>query len=82
MRPAIKQARRLLATAACACLLCACAAPAQLPAMPCVAMRPAAPVLPSVPPHGIYAQAQTLLARDKLQAAYVRQLESLLDACM
>ena len=62
------------------CLLSACTA-APPPAMPCVTALPAAPSLPVVPPRGIFAQAQALLARDKLQAAYVRQLEALLQAC-
>ena len=74
MRP-----RRLLAPAL-LCLLSACAA-APPPAMPCVTALPVAPSLPAVPPRGIFAQAQALLARDKLQAAYVRQLEALLAAC-
>lgn len=65
-----------------ACLLNACAAPLPPPAMPCIAVRPVAPVLPRVPQQGIYAQAQALLARDKLQQAYARQLEALLDACI
>lgn len=63
------------------CLLSACAAVPPPPAMPCVTALPAAPSLPAVPPRGIYAQAQALLARDKLQSAYARQLEALLDAC-
>ncbi|WP_161781485.1 hypothetical protein OPV09_18970 [Janthinobacterium sp. TB1-E2] len=48
---------------------------------PCIATRPAAPVLPTVPSHGIFEQVQALLAREQLRAAHVRQLESLLDAC-
>ncbi|MEX0139900.1 hypothetical protein MRBLMS1_000667 [Massilia sp. LMS1-1-1.1] len=48
---------------------------------PCVATRPAAPVLPAVPSHGIFEQVQALLAREQLRAAHVRQLEALLDAC-
>ena len=74
MRP-----RRLLAPAL-LCLLSACAA-APPPAISCVTALPVAPSLPAVPPRGIFAQAQALLARDKLQAAYVRQLEALLAAC-
>ena len=64
------------------CLLSACTSTPQPLAISCIAARPAAPVLPVVPPRGIYAQSQALLARDKLQAAYARQLEALLDACM
>ena len=41
----------------------------------------AAPSLPVVPPRGIFTQAQALLARDKLQGPYARQLEALLEAC-
>lgn len=63
------------------CLLSACAGMPPPPAMPCVTALPAAPSLPLVPPRGIFAQAQALLARDKLQAAHVRQLEALLAAC-
>ena len=63
------------------CMLSACAS-APPPAMPCVAGRPVAPSLPAVPASGIFAQAQALLARDKLHAAYARQLEALLDACL
>ncbi|KAB8058043.1 hypothetical protein GCN74_17630 [Janthinobacterium sp. FT14W] len=72
------------------CLLGGCAAgrPAQdaaaetLPiAVPCKVARPSAPVLPAVPQHGIFAQAQALLAREQLRAAYVRQLEALVDGC-
>ncbi|NHQ89967.1 hypothetical protein [Janthinobacterium lividum] len=48
---------------------------------PCIATRPAAPVLPAVPAHGIFEQVQALLAREQLRAAHVRQLEILLDAC-
>lgn len=67
---------------ACLCLLSACAsASAPPPALPCIATRPVAPTLPVVPASGIFAQAQALLARDKLHAAYARQLEALLDAC-
>lgn len=72
--------RRLIG-AAVLCLLSACAAVPPPPAMPCVIALPAAPSLPAVPPRGIYAQAQALLARDKLQSAYARQLEALLHAC-
>ena len=72
------------------CLLGGCAAgrPAQdaatetLPiAVLCSVARPSAPVLPAVPQHGIFAQAQALLAREKLRAAYVRQLEALVEGC-
>lgn len=63
------------------CLLSACAGVPLPPAMPCVTALPAAPSLPLVPPRGIFAQAQALLARDKLQGAYARQLEALLAAC-
>lgn len=73
MRPALVMAL---------CLLSACTSTTQPLAMSCIAARPASPVLPVVPPRGIYAQAQALLARDKLQAAYARQLEALLGACM
>ncbi|MDN2713475.1 MULTISPECIES: hypothetical protein [unclassified Janthinobacterium] len=48
---------------------------------PCIATRPAAPALPTVPSHGIFEQVQALLAREQLRAAHVRQLETLLDAC-
>lgn len=62
------------------CLLSACAV-VPPPAVPCVTALPVAPSLPLVPPRGIFAQAQALLARDKLQGAYARQLEALLEAC-
>ena len=62
------------------CLLSACAS-APPPAMPCVAALPMAPALPVVPASGIFAQAQALVARDKLHVAYARQLEALLDTC-
>ncbi len=73
-----------------ACLLGGCAAgapardvaPEMLPiGMPCIVARPAAPGLPAVPSHGIFAQVQALLAREHLRAAYVRQLEALIDGC-
>ncbi|KKO63258.1 hypothetical protein VM94_03008 [Janthinobacterium sp. KBS0711] len=77
-----------LATLLLASLLTGCAAwaPAsQVEAWPvsapCIAKRPAAPVLPAVPAHGIFEQVQALLAREQLRAAHVRQLEILLDAC-
>jgi hypothetical protein len=58
------------------------AAAERLPiGVPCIVVRPAAPVLPAVPQHGIYAQAQALLAREHLRAAYVRQLEALMVGC-
>jgi len=87
VRPAGGLASRL-ATFLLASLLTGCAAwaPAsQVDAWPvsapCVATRPAAPVLPAVPSHGIFEQVQALLAREQLRAAHVRQLEALLDAC-
>jgi hypothetical protein len=69
-----------------ACMLAGCAARAPLPemlplAVPCISSRPIAPSLPVVPSSGIYPQAQALLAREKLRAAYQRELEALLDAC-
>lgn len=58
------------------------AAEERLPiGVPCIAVRPAAPVLPAVPQHGIFEQVQALLAREHLRAAYVRQLEALMDGC-
>ena len=58
------------------------AAAERLPiAVPCIAVRPAAPLLPAVPQHGIFAQVQALLAREQLRTAYVRQLEALMDGC-
>lgn len=63
------------------CLLSACAGVPPPPATPCATALPAAPSLPLVPPRGIFAQAQALLARDKLQGAYARQLEALLETC-
>ncbi|QYG07110.1 hypothetical protein [Janthinobacterium sp. PAMC25594] len=72
------------------CLLGGCAAGGprleaateRLPiAVPCIAVRPAAPLLPAVPQHGIFAQVQALLAREQLRTAYVRQLEALMDGC-
>lgn len=58
------------------------AAAERLPiGVPCIAVRPAAPVLPTVPQHGIFEQVQALLAREHLRAAYVRQLEALMDGC-
>ncbi|MBB5368715.1 MULTISPECIES: hypothetical protein [unclassified Janthinobacterium] len=70
-----------------ACMLSGCAAHVpmteMLPlAVPCISSRPTAPSLPAVPPSGIYPQAQALLAREKLRAAYERELEALLDACV
>ena len=69
-------------------LLSACAACAPAPKVelmpvsaPCITTRPTAPSLPAVPSHGIFGQAQALLAREQLRAAYARQLEMLLDAC-
>ncbi|MCX7290794.1 hypothetical protein [Janthinobacterium sp.] len=50
-------------------------------AVPCKVAHPSAPVLPAVPQHGIFAQAQALLAREQLRAAYVRQLEALVEGC-
>ena len=77
-----------LATLLLASLLTGCAAWAPASTLetwpvnaPCIATRPAAPVLPAVPSHGIFEQVQALLAREQLRAAHVRQLESLLDAC-
>ena len=95
MRPPRERAERhegglasRLATLLLASLLTGCAAwaPAsQVEAWPvsapCVATRPAAPVLPAVPSHGIFEQVRALLAREQLRAAHVRQLEALLDAC-
>ncbi|MGK5012651.1 hypothetical protein [Janthinobacterium sp. MDB2-8] len=49
--------------------------------MPCIAVLPAAPLLPAVPQHGIFAQVQALLVREQLRTAYVRQLEALMDGC-
>jgi len=72
------------------CLLGGCAAGGprleaaaeRLPiAVPCIAVRPAAPLLPAVPQHGIFAQVQALLAREQLRTAYVQQLEALMDGC-
>lgn len=68
------------------CMLAGCAArapsPEMLPlAVPCITSRPVAPSLPAVPASGIYPQVQALLAREKLRAAYQRELEALLDAC-
>ena len=58
------------------------AAAERLPiGVPCITVRPAAPVLPAVPQHGIFEQAQALLAREYLRAAYVRQLEALMEGC-
>ena len=67
-------------------MLAGCAARASGPellplAIPCISSRPAAPSLPAVPSSGIYSQVQALLAREKLRAAYERELEALLDAC-
>lgn len=69
-------------------LLTGCAAWAPAPQVesfpvsaPCVVTRPVAPALPVVPSHGIFEQVQALLARERLRAAHVRQLEALLDAC-
>ncbi|MFM2089433.1 MAG: hypothetical protein RLZZ237_4302 [Pseudomonadota bacterium] len=64
-------------------MLSGCAAsPEMLPlAVPCISSRPTAPSLPVVPSSGIYPQVQALLAREKLRAAYERELEALLDAC-
>ena len=87
-----RRARVLACVWACllVCLLGGCAAgrPAQeaatetLPiAVPCKVARPSAPVLPAVPQHGIFVQAQALLAREQLRAAYVRQLEALVEGC-
>jgi hypothetical protein len=72
------------------CLLGGCAAGGprleaaaeRLPiAVSCIAVRPAAPLLPAVPQNGIFAQVQALLAREQLRTAYVRQLEALMDGC-
>ena len=49
--------------------------------VPCLVARPAAPFLPRVPRQGIFAQTQALLAREHLRAAYVQQLEALIDGC-
>lgn len=69
-----------------ACLLGACATTVplseRLPVnVASVHARAAGPALPPVPARGIYEQVQALLAREKLHAAYARQLEALLDAC-
>lgn len=69
-----------------ACLLGACATTVplseRLPVnVASVHVRAAGPALPPVPARGIYEQVQALLAREKLHAAYARQLEALLDAC-
>lgn len=81
MRAAIQTAALLWAF-----ILAGCTAPVaiseMLPlAVPCISSRPAGPLLPVVPSSGIYPQVQALLAREKLRAAYERELEALLDAC-
>lgn len=94
MTAALKSAAALLLAGLLLCLLGGCAtggpagmatrdtAPDRLPiVVPCLVARPVAPFLPIVPPQGIFAQTQALLAREHLRAAYVQQLEALIDGC-
>lgn len=92
MTAALKSAVALVLPGLLLCLLGGCvaggpagmvdAAPDRLPmVVPCLVSRPAAPFLPRVPRQGIFAQTQALLAREHLRAAYVRQLEALIDGC-
>lgn len=94
MTAALKSAVALLLASLLLCLLGGCAAggpagmvaggaaPDRLPmVVPCFVARPVAPFLPRVPRQGIFAQTQALLAREHLRAAYVQQLEALIDGC-
>ena len=94
MTAALKSAAALVLPCLLLCLPCGCAAggpagmvaggaaPDRLPmVVPCLVARPVAPFLPRVPRQGIFAQAQALLAREHLRAAYVQQLEALIDGC-
>jgi len=92
MTAALKSAAALLLSGLLLCLLGGCAAgtpagmadaaPDRLPIIvPCIVARPVAPFLPRVPRQGIFAQTQALLAREHLRAAYVQQLEALIDGC-
>ncbi|MNM71796.1 hypothetical protein D3C81_834710 [compost metagenome] len=82
-KPASRVVSLLLATCLSGCAACLPAPKVEaVPVgVPCVATRPVSPALPTVPAHGIFEQAQALLAREQLRAAYARQLEMLLDAC-
>ena len=94
MTAALKSAAALLLAGLLPCMLGGCAAggpagmvaggatPDRLPmVVPCFIARPVAPFLPRVPRQGIFAQTQALLAREHLRAAYVQQLEALIDGC-
>ncbi len=94
MMAALKSAAALVLPGLLPCMLGGCAAggpagmvaggaaPDRLPmVVPCLVARPAAPFLPRVPRQGIFAQTQALLAREHLRAAYVQQLEALIDGC-
>lgn len=51
--------------------------------VPCISAAPAAPVLPIVPKNAeIFEQVKPLIARDKLRAAYVLELESVIAPCV